>query len=127
MLLAQKSDDNSDNQITATETAKSGSRAVAMAAELNDREVNHTGWVANDPFFMPGSLLDNMPNYQLGMIHALGRFAFQMVDQNGRTRGSSQTDRSEEHTSELQSLMRISYAVSCVKKKQYISCVLLAT
>src|SRR3546814_4617938 len=41
---------------------------------------------------MPGSLLDNMPNYQLGMIHALGRFAFQMVDQIGRTRGSSQTD-----------------------------------
>src|SRR3546814_1104652 len=30
-------------------------------------------------------------------------------------------DRSEEHTSELQSLMRISYAVFCLKKKnQYI-------
>src|SRR3546814_6781478 len=28
--------------------------------------------------------------------------------------------RSEEHTSELQSLMRISYAVFCLKKKQYI-------
>src|SRR3546814_8299258 len=27
-------------------------------------------------------------------------------------------DRSEEHTSELQSLMRISYAVFCLKKKQ---------
>src|SRR3546814_1023555 len=27
--------------------------------------------------------------------------------------------RSEEHTSELQSLMRISYAVFCLKKKQY--------
>src|SRR3546814_6536315 len=27
------------------------------------------------------------------------------------------TDRSEEHTSELQSLMRISYAVFCLKKK----------
>src|SRR3546814_9413413 len=27
--------------------------------------------------------------------------------------------RSEEHTSELQSLMRISYAVSCLKKKIY--------
>src|SRR3546814_1904124 len=27
------------------------------------------------------------------------------------------TDRSEEHTSELQSLMRISYAVLCLKKK----------
>src|SRR3546814_4928825 len=30
----------------------------------------------------------------------------------------SQADRSEEHTSELQSLMRISYAVFCLKKKK---------
>src|SRR3546814_2960427 len=29
------------------------------------------------------------------------------------------TERSEEHTSELQSLMRISYAVFCLKKKKY--------
>src|SRR3546814_10579425 len=29
-------------------------------------------------------------------------------------------DRSEEHTSELQSLMRISYAVFCLKKKKQI-------
>src|SRR3546814_2877984 len=33
-----------------------------------------------------------------------------------RTKKSLQ-DRSEEHTSELQSLMRISYAVFCLKKK----------
>src|SRR3546814_5965900 len=32
-----------------------------------------------------------------------------------------QADRSEEHTSELQSLMRISYAVLCLKKKTHIS------
>src|SRR3546814_3974072 len=31
---------------------------------------------------------------------------------------SSQLGRSEEHTSELQSLMRISYAVFCLKKKK---------
>src|SRR3546814_8980597 len=31
--------------------------------------------------------------------------------------GSPYIDRSEEHTSELQSLMRISYAVFCLKKK----------
>src|SRR3546814_9996994 len=31
--------------------------------------------------------------------------------------GVFQIDRSEEHTSELQSLMRISYAVFCLKKK----------
>src|SRR3546814_8655274 len=32
-------------------------------------------------------------------------------------RGLAQSGRSEEHTSELQSLMRISYAVFCLKKK----------
>src|SRR3546814_1055135 len=32
-----------------------------------------------------------------------------------------EVDRSEEHTSELQSLMRISYAVFCLKKKNNIS------
>src|SRR3546814_9531442 len=38
---------------------------------------------------------------------------FALVD-GGRIPGD---DRSEEHTSELQSLMRISYAVFCLKKK----------
>src|SRR3546814_2545182 len=33
------------------------------------------------------------------------------------TRGAATPGRSEEHTSELQSLMRISYAVFCLKKK----------
>src|SRR3546814_3462520 len=32
--------------------------------------------------------------------------------------GDEVTERSEEHTSELQSLMRISYAVFCLKKKK---------
>src|SRR3546814_1525682 len=36
--------------------------------------------------------------------------------EQGVNHGSHQ-DRSEEHTSELQSLMRISYAVFCLKKK----------
>src|SRR3546814_8115610 len=35
-----------------------------------------------------------------------------------RSRGSPRDNRSEEHTSELQSLMRISYAVFCLKKKK---------
>src|SRR3546814_2773672 len=35
-----------------------------------------------------------------------------------RGRGERILDRSEEHTSELQSLMRISYAVFCLKKKK---------
>src|SRR3546814_2454767 len=35
-----------------------------------------------------------------------------------RPRNHNATKRSEEHTSELQSLMRISYAVFCLKKKK---------
>src|SRR3546814_8350481 len=35
-----------------------------------------------------------------------------------RRRASGDHERSEEHTSELQSLMRISYAVFCLKKKK---------
>ncbi|WP_341704624.1 DUF2333 family protein [Ferrovibrio sp.] len=92
MLIVHKIDDNLDYQVADAAMPQGGSRAVAMAAALVDREIRQTGWVANDPFFLPGSMLDNMPNYQLGMIHALGRFAFEMVDQLGRTRGSSQTD-----------------------------------
>src|SRR3546814_4479816 len=38
---------------------------------------------------------------------------------NGAARAASRREgRSEEHTSELQSLMRISYAVFCLKKKK---------
>src|SRR3546814_1173901 len=36
----------------------------------------------------------------------------------GRSRRARAARRSEEHTSELQSLMRISYAVFCLKKKK---------
>src|SRR3546814_4466755 len=36
---------------------------------------------------------------------------------NGLSRSRQITGRSEEHTSELQSLMRTSYAVFCLKKK----------
>src|SRR3546814_1216130 len=36
---------------------------------------------------------------------------------DGADRGRLREGRSEEHTSELQSLMRISYAVFCLKKK----------
>src|SRR3546814_7305024 len=38
----------------------------------------------------------------------------------GMTHSPKLLDRSEEHTSELQSLMRISYAVFCLKKKTKI-------
>src|SRR3546814_2835686 len=44
---------------------------------------------------------------------------FRLKFEGGPQRGSEQLGgRSEEHTSELQSLMRISYAVFCLKKKK---------
>src|SRR3546814_9865704 len=39
-------------------------------------------------------------------------------DRRNMARGEQKLDRSEEHTSELQSLMRISYAVLCLKQKK---------
>src|SRR3546814_4662464 len=51
----------------------------------------------------------------LGSIPGAGRNDF--ID-NAQPSRSAQAARSEEHTSELQSLMRISYAVFCLKKKK---------
>src|SRR3546814_7093618 len=45
------------------------------------------------------------------------RFAWLTFIANQETPCAGRTQRSEEHTSELQSLMRISYAVFCLKKK----------
>src|SRR3546814_7028158 len=43
------------------------------------------------------------------------------VGDRGDRRGQVGDQRSEEHTSELQPLMRISYAVFCLKKQSYTS------
>ena len=68
------------------------SRAVAVSAALIDREVNQHRWVANDPAFLPGYLLDNMPAYETGIMQALGRFATELRDRLARVRGSSAVD-----------------------------------
>lgn len=90
-LLLQKIDNNIDFRPEATLKADQ-SAAVAMSIALIDREVKKNGWTANDPFFKPTAILDNMPNYQKGMIAAIARFSFELTDQLGRTRGSSQAD-----------------------------------
>ena len=83
---------NDDPDFAPPEIADGQSQAVAMTMALIDREVNQTGWRANDPFFMPSAALDNMPNFQMGIFGALSRFAVELSDQLGRTRGSSQVD-----------------------------------
>src|SRR3546814_4463126 len=80
------------------------------------------------------SFLSNLSLTIVGRVsrECKSRRAFRVVDwrvsnavtpaKSGRkesvnTRAQNAEDRSEEHTSELQSLMRISYAVFCLKKK----------
>jgi hypothetical protein len=90
MLLTHKIDDNPD--FAAPPVSPGGSQAVAVAAALMDREVNQTDWPANDPFFMPGWALDNMPNFQIGIRDAVKRFALELQDEIGRNRGTSAMD-----------------------------------
>jgi hypothetical protein len=89
MAIIHNIDDNIALQV---EVAPGESRSIAMASDLIERETIKHPWVANDPWFLPGAALDNMPNFQQGIIYALSRFAIEMSDQIGRTRGSSGVD-----------------------------------
>lgn len=92
MAMIHTIDDDPNFAPGETEVTVGGSEAVSVATALIRREVDGHGWVANDPFFLPGSVLDNMPNYQQGIVGALAVFSFELKDQIGRTRGSSQVD-----------------------------------
>lgn len=81
-----------DTEMTAP-AEKGASRAVAMAAALIRRETVDHAWTPNDPFIYPSWALDNLPNFQVGVRDALGRFAIEMADKIGRTRGSSAVDK----------------------------------
>jgi hypothetical protein len=89
-LIVENIDD--DPQFT-PQVSAGESRAVAVSADLVTREVDVHTWTPMQPIFMPAGILDNMPNFQRGIMAALGRFATELMDQVGRTRGSSQVDR----------------------------------
>ncbi len=92
MMFFHKIDDDLAYVPDANNAEVGGSLTVSMLAGLIDREVSKNGWVANDPFFKPSALLDNMPNFQQGMFRAFARVSFELTDQIGRTRGSSAVD-----------------------------------
>ncbi|MBT5072915.1 MAG: DUF2333 family protein [Kordiimonadaceae bacterium] len=98
MFMIHKVDANLDFGL---QNSSSGSNAVAVSIALIDREVIQNGWVSNDPVFKPGAFLDNMSNYQTGIISAIARFSYELVDQLGRTRGSSVVDPDLEQVSGL--------------------------
>lgn len=101
MAIVHRVDDDTAFDVPEADRAEGGSRAVAIAAALIDREAVRGHWSPNDPFFMPGVLLDNMPNFQRGIVAALARFAFELTDQLARSRGSSQTDKDLQEASGL--------------------------
>src|SRR3546814_7593920 len=70
-----------------------------------------------DPFYAPGSgLTPRAANGGKFLSYADLKAQKPLYEVRAATR-----ERSEEHTSELQSLMRISYAVFCLKKKKITS------
>src|SRR3546814_5332387 len=58
-----------------------------------------------------------MAEHRVGLFQRLLAFLQRGDAEAGAARDRIEIRRSEEHTSELQSLMRISYAVFCLKKK----------
>src|SRR3546814_4487721 len=65
----------------------------------------------------PKRLLDDLTRMHLGGVDRAVEH-LHVVDQSMACVEEQHRERSEEHTSELQSLMRISYAVFCLKKKK---------
>src|SRR3546814_15810465 len=61
-----------------------------------------------------GTLLAHVRRGDIVSVHSLRRGAAEAIEAIAH----GDAKRSEEHTSELQSLMRISYAVFCLKKKK---------
>jgi hypothetical protein len=56
------------------------SHVVANTAALINREVHKHGWTPNAPWFSPNALLDDMPNYQTGIIEALANVVHALND-----------------------------------------------
>src|SRR3546814_6224041 len=101
---------------------EAGQRLVVQVMRLVDHQYDRALALAHDVAQVALAALGLLGNLHLGTV--TGReIVEQRLDQRGQ-RGAALVDRkrlgrSEEHTSELQSLMRISYAVCCLKKNNY--------
>src|SRR3546814_5505122 len=92
------------------------SARVKLAAARPDSSTMPATWLETVKVMRPGSLTSaSLAERMAGVIASAAPLTTTAVSL--ATSGASFT-RSEEHTSELQSLMRISYAVFCLKKKK---------
>src|SRR3546814_3279859 len=86
----------------------------AVVAALVAKEAGRAAKIRpdrDDDFVITGKRHDFLIDYDVGFDDAGRILAVDMTY-------AARCGRSEEHTSELQSLMRISYAVFCLKKKK---------
>src|SRR3546814_7164494 len=102
-------------------------KAAVVSRALADRSgvqeiIVHTGqhYDANMSAVFFNELSIPEPQHHLGIGGGLhGAMTGRQLEAIEQVLVSEAPDRSEEHTSELQSLMRISYAVFCLNKKTY--------
>src|SRR3546814_7127714 len=93
-----------------------GSNAIGIFhAFLNDPGVRIVGAEAAGEGIASGRHAASLAAGRVGVLH--GNRTYVLCDDDGQITETHSVSRSEEHTSELQSLMRISYAVFCLKKK----------
>ncbi len=99
MLVISKVDDNPD--FTALNVTAPRSHGVATAAALITRELEVNRWHANDPFFMPGSWLRDMPAFQLGLVGGLARMVGALNSEKGVAFGPNGVDVNLNHAAGL--------------------------
>ena len=66
--LVQNIDTTTDYEIRTTDNQ---SATVEMMSFLINREIRENMWTPNLPFIFPSYFLDNMPNFQLGVVSSL--------------------------------------------------------
>src|SRR3546814_8902400 len=88
--------------------------ASRIAAEVG-KDFGGLDVVVHNAGITRDKMLRNMPPHFWDMVININLGAILNINEGLLKNGFN--DRSEEHTSELQSLMRISYAVFCLKKK----------
>src|SRR3546814_8004339 len=104
-------------------TAHAQDQALAYRIDAGDLEnaLSSFGTQSRIQLIYPPELLKGKRSGGLTGNHPPMEALRQLLQGSGleAERVNDRTVRSEEHTSELQSLMRISYAVSCLKKKKH--------
>jgi hypothetical protein len=91
-LLLSKVDDNLSFVPGAKDLPANGSRTVAALSALMDREVTKHGWKPDNPWYFPTWLMDNMPNYQIGILKTTRQASLELKDHIARLRGAGGTD-----------------------------------